>query len=72
MVESLALEPHGSEFWPRYRVRRDLRAKRIGRPFIFEHHYYRDGYLVRDSNGRYVVVSVADFDALYELAGLEG
>lgn len=72
MLDSLAIEPHSSEFWPRYRVRRDLRAKRIGHEFIFEQHYYRDGYLVNDANGRFVVVSVADFDALYELAGLEG
>jgi hypothetical protein len=61
-----------AEHWPTYRVRLDVRARRVGHPFTFDHRLYPDGYIVHDQGGRVRVVSVAEFEALYELAGLTG
>lgn len=63
------VEPVHVERWPRYRARLDVHAKRIGRPFVHERHLYHDGYLVRQADGQVVVVSVAEFEAFYELSG---
>jgi hypothetical protein len=53
-------------------VRRDVRARRIGHPFIFDSHLYRDGYVVRDNGDGYRVLTVSEFETIYELAGLNG
>jgi len=58
-----------ANYWPTYRPRRSVCARRLGVPTWIDGHYYRDGYLVRDVHGHVSVVPVADFEAVYELAG---
>jgi hypothetical protein len=53
--------------WPHYRIRRGIRAKRIGRPFVLNGHMYSDGYIVRCPDGGFTVITVAEFHAVYEL-----
>lgn len=58
-----------SEFegpWPTYRPRRAVAARRLAGPAWIDGHYFRDGYLVRDDAGHIGVMSVADFEAIYE------
>lgn len=55
--------------WPRYRARRAVVARRLGGPTWIDGRYFRDGYLVR-TRGAVVVMTVADFEAVYELAGV--
>jgi hypothetical protein len=55
--------------WPTYRPRRAVVARRLTGPTTIDGRMYRDGYLVRDETGRMVVVGVAEFEAVYELAG---
>lgn len=56
--------------WPTYRTRRNVLARRLGTPTWVDGTYWRDGYLVRGVSGGVVVVSVAEFEAVYELAGM--
>lgn len=69
----MTLELHAAELdgrhWPTYRPRRAVAARRLGAPATIDGRMYRDGYLVRDETGRMVVVGVAEFEAVYELAG---
>jgi hypothetical protein len=60
-----------SEFWPTYRPRRSVAARRLPAPSTVGGTVYRDGYLVRDEHGHIVVMAVADFEAIYELARLD-
>lgn len=57
-------------YWPSFRPRRQVRAKRIGRPFDYAGRFYKDGYLLRGGDGRVVVLTVAEFEAIYEPAGM--
>lgn len=64
-------EVHASELkadrWPTYRPRRAVVARRLDGPTWLDGRFYRDGYLVRDASGRFTVVHVAEFEAIYEL-----
>lgn len=55
--------------WPTYRPRKTVAARRLDRPTTINGRMYTDGYLVRNEAGAMVVVSVAAFEAVYELAG---
>lgn len=54
--------------WPTYRPRRAVAARRLDGPTWLDGHFHRDGYLVRDERGLIAVVTVAAFEAVYELA----
>lgn len=64
------LELGHAERWPNYRIRRGIRAKRIGHAFVLHGHLYADGYVVRMPAGELAVVTVTEFEALYELSEL--
>jgi hypothetical protein len=54
--------------WPTYRPRRAVVAHRLSEPIWLDGRYYRDGYIVRDAGGHFVVVTTAEFEAVYELS----
>jgi hypothetical protein len=54
--------------WPTYRPRRAVAARRLDGPTWLDGRFFRDGYLVRDERGLIAVVTVAAFEAVYELA----
>lgn len=54
--------------WPTYRPRRSVTAKRLSAPEVIDGRLYQDGYVVRGVDGRVVVMHVAEFEAIYELA----
>lgn len=58
----------GAERWPRYRLRPDLRAQRVGHSFIHGGRLYADGYVVRGADESFTVIPVAEFEMLYERA----
>lgn len=70
--ENVAAGELHPEHWPSFRPRLDVRARRVGHPFTFEQRLYRDGYLVTLPEGGLAVVTVAEFEAVYELAGRHG
>jgi hypothetical protein len=55
--------------WPTYRPRKAVAARRLDGPTWLDGRFFRDGYLVRDERGLIAVVTVAAFEAVYELAG---
>jgi hypothetical protein len=57
-----------AEFWPTYRPRRSVAARRLPAPTTVGGTVYRDGYMVRDEHGHIGVMGVGDFEAIYELA----
>jgi hypothetical protein len=57
-------------FWPTFRPRHAVKAKRVAGPFDYGGRFYRDGYVLRGADGRIVVLSVAEFEAIYEPAGM--
>lgn len=59
-----------ARFWPTFRPRHAVKAKRVGRPFDFDGRFYRDGYILRGADGRVVVLTVLEFEAIYEPAGM--
>lgn len=67
MTLGMAPELERAERWPHYRIRRGVRAKRIGRPFVLDGRMYHDGYIVRLPGGDFAVISVTEFTAVYEL-----
>jgi hypothetical protein len=56
------------ERWPRFRPRKAVTAHRLPGPTWLDGHFHRDGYLVRDAEGKITVVGVSAFEAVYELA----
>lgn len=59
-----------AQFWPTFRPRHAVKAKRVGRPFDFDGRFYRDGYVMRGGDGRVVVLTVPEFEAIYEPAAI--
>lgn len=55
--------------WPTYRPRKAVAARRLDGPTWLDGRFFRDGYLVRDEQGRITVVAVSAFEAVYERAG---
>jgi len=51
--------------WDTYRPRDAVQAARLAGPYWLDGRYHRDGYLVRDDDGRVIVVDVAEFEAVY-------
>lgn len=72
MADELHAADMDGRHWPTYRPRRSIVARRLGQPAVIDGRYFRDGYMVREPLGRIVVMTVADFEAIYELAGLDG
>lgn len=58
-----------TRWWPTFRPRRHVKARRVGEPFDFGGRFYDDGYVMRGSDGVIVVLSVREFEAVYEPAG---
>ena len=58
-----------ARYWPAFRPRREIRARRVGHAFDFDGRFYRDGYVMRAADGRIVVLTVPEFEAIYEPAG---
>lgn len=59
-----------AERWPHYRARRQVVARRLAEPLWLDGQYFRNGYLVRGADGVMAVMSVAAFEAVYELEAL--
>jgi len=72
MTLTLETDSIDASRWPTYRPRRAVVARRLAEPVWLDGRFFRDGYMVRDAGGRILVVPVADFEAVYELAGLAG
>jgi hypothetical protein len=66
-TSDLGLELEQAQYWPHYRIRRGVRARRVGHPFVLNGRMYNDGYIVRCPDGDFTVVTVAEFNAVYEL-----
>ena len=64
VLESRQLQ---AERWPSYRPRRQVVAQRLHEPLWLDGDYHRSGYLVRTPDGHFAVMSVAAFEAVYEL-----
>jgi hypothetical protein len=58
-----------ARYWPTFRPRRHVRARRVGHAFDFDGRFYADGYVMRGADGRVVVLTVREFEAIYEPAG---
>lgn len=59
-----------AHYWPTFRPRRHVKARRVGHAFDFDGRFYRDGYVMRGADGRVVVLTVLEFEAIYEPAGM--
>lgn len=59
-----------TDHWPTYRPRRSVVARRLALPTTVAGRLHADGYMVRDAHGHVHVMNVADFEAVYELAGV--
>lgn len=70
LASELANADFHPERWPTYRPRKSVAARRLSEPIALDGRLYRDGYVVRDAAGHLVVMAVADFEAVYELASL--
>jgi hypothetical protein len=68
MLNELHTHDLDGKRWPTYRPRRAVAARRLDGPTWLDGRFFRDGYLVRDERGLIAVVTVAAFEAVYELA----
>jgi hypothetical protein len=56
-----------SRFWPAFRLRKTVHAKRVPGGSTIGGRFYKDGgYLLRDGNGDPWVMPTGEFEALYE------
>lgn len=68
MLNELHTQDLDAKRWPTYRPRRAVAARRLEGPTWLDGRFFRDGYLVRDTHGKFTVVGVSAFETVYELA----